>query len=413
MIWWLVGCWTSTATISSEDVFETWSRDPKASVEQLMAIGDPITRMGVLETLLLDHPEITTDFCPRLPPGPERVRCSRVVQRPHLWTPRQPARPTKRPASGPSRTYILPEQFPDPFQDVSPRPPKICDEGPDPFGCQLHKASEAAKRKEGELAAAICRVREDGKWRQECFFHAAEHRLRLDNPEGYGAAVDLCAGSGSFGSDCLLHLHGIFKLNVTPTATSGPERWEQATADIDQALKRWADQPAFAAWVRDLLWSHVLRRVYLRSEQVVGNPLDHLPADLAPHVRAAAAFRLMRDTDPEQPLSLAAWQVKLTETLARRAPRGEAWVKTGKVDHVDMWERDGPGDETIPAVFFLGFSRRATDPDPEIDGLIALLEAAARQEVVLKGVLADGRSHPEPIVRWTANRLSEEGGARP
>ncbi|MEL6345204.1 MAG: hypothetical protein AAFV53_19010 [Myxococcota bacterium] len=407
MILWLLACFgTAEDPLSDEALLALYIQQPEAAVERLMAVEDPIVRMGVLEALLLSHPEIAPELCPLLPEGPEAIRCSRIVRRPHLWTPRQPARPKQRPAPGPARTRVLPEVLDAPYASVVPQPPPSCDSGPDPIGCRMHKAKEAAQRRDTALAAGICQSAQPERWRQECFFEAAEQRLRRDNPGGYSDAVDLCASSGSFASDCLLHLHWVLTPRVPPSTAPKPA-WRPVLRSVQVVEARWAAEPIFAGWAADRVWAGVAMHAVMQAREVTGDLLDHLPAAAAPHIRSAVAMRLVEDAEPAPRLS--DLQTRLTAALARRveAPmrRGQPVKPSG---YFDLWPEDGPGEETLPALPYLGASRRVTSADPEVDGVLALLEAAARQDPPKSTVLADGAAHEAEIVRRTAARLQEK-----
>ena len=73
----------------------------------------------------------------------------------------------------------------------------------------------------------------------------------------------------------------------------------------------------------------------------------------------------------------------------------------------DLWPSDLPGEETIPAIAYLGTARRTVSEDPTIDLTICVLEAVGRSPPVPSLIMKQGAAHPDPLVSWTAKRLVE------
>lgn len=77
----------------------------------------------------------------------------------------------------------------------------------------------------------------------------------------------------------------------------------------------------------------------------------------------------------------------------RGAPIGTRWMS---------WLE---GERDRPTALYLGQARRALAEAPVADGLVRLLEAAARQTLPDWNLLLEGLDHADPTVRWTAARL--------
>jgi hypothetical protein len=153
---------------------------------------------------------------------------------------------------------------------------------------------------------------------------------------------------------------------------------------------------------------------------VTGDPLDHVPEIAIPHVRAAAAWRLL-ELEGRGERTLESWVDVLEAALERRSKPGpaaaaeEVLTEDGKPPRfkgkVDMWTRDQAEDEVRPAALYLGTSRRTTSEDSRTDLALVILEAAARMEPPWTELLEAGSSHPAEPVQWTAGRLTKIAGA--
>ncbi|NOY26329.1 MAG: hypothetical protein GXP62_10700 [Oligoflexia bacterium] len=158
-----------------------------------------------------------------------------------------------------------------------------------------------------------------------------------------------------------------------------------------------ADRVVGRTWAEAMLLSYGLVR------DVSGTPLDYVPADALPHVRAAVAWRMAaRSSDDD----LATRVETVARMLARRETRALAEpLQSGHLRIAGLWARDLPGEEGIPWVAYLQDARRAWSPDATIDGKICVLEAAARMNPVQVDLLVEGLGDEQELVRWTAARL--------
>ena len=125
-----------------------------------------------------------------------------------------------------------------------------------------------------------------------------------------------------------------------------------------------------------------------------------------PHIIAAAALRLVTLTPA--PTSLSTLSRDLAAALQRRTaalePPGGQPSPSAIVDH---WPADLPGEDGIPAAFFLGSARRPVSDDLATDQLLALLEALGQREPLPRALIAQAAAHPDPVVQWSVKRLLE------
>ena len=384
-----------------------WSADPAGTAAALQT-GELPEDLARLEALLARQPDMMAELCPLLSEPVLHQRCSTMQQRPHLWAQHPAAQAGERPGGGPSARLLRPAPQPEPFAGLAAQVPQSCPPKVTQEACAQQRAEAAAQQQDTERAARLCLGIETQRWRQECMFVAAEARLRHALPDGYGDAALLCVAAGAFEADCLQHLLDLLGERV-PVATAPPSAWTPLLRAAE-VLRRWWQprDPRYGALAEDRLWAGALFESYQSAAEVVGNPLDVLPPQAHPHIRAAAAYRLMSEV-PVPPAELAGWRVLLDAALARRTAPDPQVRRARAVSRPigDRWPVDAPGEETIPALHYLLGGRRATSPEVVLDRQIVLLEAIARrlpqQRGTLQAVAADTTA-PE-VLRWTARRL--------
>ncbi|MFT5681307.1 MAG: hypothetical protein ACI8RZ_002213 [Myxococcota bacterium] len=398
-----LGC-TSTEPDATESLH---SAPPADAAVALASMADPIARLAALEGLLEAHPERAGALCPLLSEPAMHKRCMTVLQRPHLWSPHQTTKVGTRAAPGPAQTFMLPTSLPDPFATLTGKAPRVCPPDLDATACAAARALEAATQRDTTRTAMLCRSIDAPRWRQECMFAAAEKRLKSERPGGYGDAVDLCAASGDFAADCLIHLTSTLA-HDPPPATSTAAGWVLMLKSAEVVDEYWQSRdPAYGSLAAGRLWSEALQDAYSISAEVVGNPLDILPDQARPHIHAAAALRLIRQAPDALP-TLAQWSQALDTALERRIWQDAPTQPAGRTArYPDLWPRDLPGEQDIPAVIYPSSSRRAVSDDPLIDRQIALLEALARVNPMRRAILLEATEHPDSTVRWSAQRLLE------
>ena len=361
----------------------TLSADEAARLVQ--ATDDPIERILLAERIIEAQPQRAADLCPHLPAGDAQRRCQAVAARPHLWTETTQPLPDPRPAPPSAEVAALPSpECPDSRLD-----------------CVQARADEAALAGRLNEAVGRCRGLGEARWQQECAFRAAERLADRRGPEGYADSATLCAAAGSFEADCFSHLFGALTRTGPPAATPG---WGVPRRNAAVLRAYWQERdPAFLRAALDRYWSDVLARAYGTTGQVTGDPLDAIPPQAAAHARSYAALRLMQLT-PDTAEDLAGWVAALGAALERRAisptppsPRPSIQVAP------DLWGVADAPDR--PSIIYLSTSRRAVSEDPQVDAVLAVLEAAARQSPPRRPLLQEGQDHPAEVVRWTADRL--------
>ncbi len=387
------------------EILELWPTDPTAAAEHITALADPIERVAVITTLTERHPGQTTDLCEHLD-GDARTRCRRLNHRPHLRIAPPPPQVSRRPAPGPQTPNILPDA-PEPFAGSPAIPALGCTERTEPKSCRAQRAIEAASAGKARTAVGLCRgMPGELVWQSECVFHAAEKLLA---PGGAGRLIDagkMCQSAGEFASNCLAHLTRRVSTEAPPASTPGTGPWTPILVAAEALEGHWkTTDPEFAALTVDRLWADSLSRSYARTPEIVGNPLDLLPAAAHPHIHAAAALRML-GTAEDRAGSPADWQARLTTALAVRAERPLPPSDVPlEANFTDFWPEDAPGEETIPAAFGPGNTRRPMSTAPEADQLLAILEAAARSLPPYSALLDEAAHHDDETVRWNAKRL--------
>lgn len=155
------------------------------------------------------------------------------------------------------------------------------------------------------------------------------------------------------------------------------------------------------------MWGSALANTYAEAARVTGAPLDVIPTHRAPHARGAMAWRMMQHSSPSSK-TLSEWAADLATAEADRsdtAPTGQPRRALPKAPLV--WTDGAPEDAAV--ISWLGRDRRVSVAEPEVDRVLAVLNAAARHPDG-QALVAEARTHPDPRVRWTAARLSRPGG---
>ncbi len=361
-------------------LIDRWREDPDGVAAELAALPPP-EQLAAVEALLIADPEGVGRLCGSLPDGDARSRCRTVRTRPHLWREDAAETPT----------------IPSPLSDIPPATGP-CDAHDNPTLCWSRHARGRASGGDAQGAAAGCLAIAEPQWRQECAFQSAEELLVARGPSRYPDAVSLCALAGRFTADCLEH--SVARLAALAPETPGGD-WRPVLDAAAAITERWQGAPRQGSQQRQALWALSTALVYVEAPAVSGAPLAVLPEEAAPHVRAAMAWRLL-SLNPGEDLAT------LTDRLAQAAATHQDTAaptrpRRALVGLLDAWGEAEPP-QGAAEVTWLGVSRRVVSPDPDTDGVIALLEAAARQPGQ-QHLLAEGRRHSDPLVAWTAARL--------
>lgn len=389
--------------------------DPNAGVERAVALiraAPSSEARWVLVSAAVHHdPRHGKTLCAELTEGSLRARCLQDSTRPHLYAkpPDKRTQPGSRSAPGPhSSTLVLRPSAPSLHAAVPPSA-EGCPTGAAGASCATDLAARKAAEGSAAAAAAAClAISGSDHWRGECAFRAAETVARSRGPEDADEAVELCLMSGEWVGRCVDKVHEHLS-RLAPPASSGPDGWVPASRAWHEMSLAWARQPAAVQrLVEDAWWAEVVARAYRLEDNVTGDPLDHLPAAAAPHVRAAVAWSLTRTGAFPEPTLAAQVQV-VQAALARRSVPSERIRRTDlhRAPRQDFWALDEGREGTIPAVHYLGMSRRAVSDDVEVDVALCVIEAAARRSTAWWPLVEEAARSPAALVSTSARRLMD------
>jgi hypothetical protein len=404
-----------TASCRQAAALSAWSEDPVKGMAAIEALPTEIERSAAVARLMEAHPSQISQLCGSLPEGKLRVRCQRTAERPHLWEAKnKPIATGLRAEGGPRSHRLAPEAVRESRLAHVSGDLGICRSAPDPHTCAWARAMELGAKGQVKDAAAKCAAItvENGSadtWQAECRFSAAEAMTQGMGAPGYGGAAELCLSSGEFQERCLIHLARDLAAR-TPAADRAPGPALQVTIQAAEAIERfWGSDPAGPKFVAHF-WSVAMGYAFLRAESVTGDLVDAVPAEVLPHIHAAAAWRFMQ-IEPSQAMSLDAWSSRLDTALLQRAARPPGDEPAVHMPGLgNLWDAQAGEGQALQARIYMGMGRRAAGVTPAEDKLVCLLEAAARQTPVRSGLLEQGRDHPALSVRWTAKRLLSTGG---
>lgn len=385
------------------DPVDLFATDPATAMQQVAATSDPVVQEALVLRLAETYPGKTGDLCRLVMgpggPTPAAERCLRLNQRAHLWTvdPAETRRPPPiRPGGGPST--FRPPGVPIPRDPPPPADPGPCDPGRGDFGaCIVREATTAAVAGDLARVGARCEALGDDanpRWRQDCYFTAAEHVLRDDGQ--YRAGLVLCGRTGAFSPECHGHLLSSLELPLIPPPQDPEPTFLAMTRNADLVRGAWGtDDPATGAVAADLYWALATPRLYQTGAPGLVDPFRRLPPDAAPHLRNVLAMALVGEPDP-----LPTIQAVLSRT---RTPPLVPYPLVLAASGGRTWLTDLPGEETIPAAFFLDAAcRRPRDPDPSVDLRLALATAAARRDPPRVDLLGADLASDHALVRWNA-----------
>lgn len=399
-------------------VIARWEADPGAVAAELAALTDPVARLALLDALVATDPDRTAQVCARLPQGDVASRCQQLKARPHLWQV-----PDRVIASGATaedsesaevaglRLLQPAAPLPSPWADTAARAVP-CAEAP--TTCQTQAAKTSAAAGDAAAAAAACNAIDEDRWRQECFFQAADAIAEPPEPARAAAGVRLCLGAPAFLSRCLSHAQWATTTLAPLAPAADAQGWAPLVATVQAAVGEiQAQDAALAASFEGLLWTEALRVGYDNADRVNAAPLAALDPRLAPHVRSAAVRRLLAlELTAER--DLAGWEARIAAVLADRAPaRAERFRPPARSQTIRYaWTEVLPAEAGLSTVPYMNGGMRAVHEDPAIDASICLMEAAALTLPPRAALLEEGLSHADPLVRWTAARLLSDYNSR-
>lgn len=403
------------ALCRQQAVLSRFAADPEAGAAAVAALPTQVERSAAVARLIETHPSQIGTLCAGLPESKLRLRCQRTVDRPHLWEAKtRPINKGLRAEGGPRSHRLAPEAVRESRLAHVPSDLGICSSAPDPHTCAWARAMEYGAKGQVTDAAAKCAAItvEKGSvdaWQAECRFSAAEAAIKGLGWAGYNGAAELCLSSGQFQERCLNHLARDLAAQ-TPAADRAPGPALQATIQAAEVIERfWGSDPAGPKFVEHF-WSLAMALAFLRADSVTGDLVDAVPAEVLPHIHAAAAWRLIQ-LGPTQVMSLDAWSSRLDTALLQRGARPPGKDRVAHMPGLgNLWHTQTANQEALQARIYMGMGRRAAGATPHEDKLVCLLEAAARQNPVWSNLLEEGSAHPAHTVRWTAERLLAMGG---
>jgi hypothetical protein len=400
-------------------VSAAWKKDPDGTRAYILGKADPFEQSALVELLAHDDPNAGRQLCDAVPASsPAAERCHKIELRPHLSAlpPGEKASGSgRRSGKGPSEAVPLAPTRKLPWKVDSSTPlPSEC-EGDNKQTCLSDISKKYAAQGDGSTALASCRAAwPDGSAAsQECAFQVAEAYGRARGVEDPAGALALCGQSGTLASACTFH---VLRL-VAPPA---PPADQPTQASIDRALKTAAalaegEDAKVAADHQDFFWANWTLNAFLRADSTTGHLLAAMPAQVAPHIRQAAAWHLLRTGG--FPSSMDAGAVALQKALAETGevaagpahdfPSGfDPLVKVGPT----LWGKDEGKEAEVDAIWCMALGRRTTSEHPDDELRIVILEAAARQQPAPPSAFffdVLGTEHADPV-RWTAARLGAE-----
>ena len=383
-----------------------------ATVASLLVQSEatPEARWPLVAAVIRADPARAGNLCAVVGDAALQERCRQQTSRPHLYArpPDPRTQPGARKAPGPhSSTLVLRLKSRSEYWDITPSADG-CPPGATQTLC-LHRVSGryARESKADEAAAACMAIPPSDKWRGECAFQAAEAYVARAPVDQVHKAIELCWLSSEWAGRCVDKVHNAFAQRV-PYAHAGADDWAPVNQAWHSMSMSWARQGESLQGIAEgAFWSTMLMSSYRLVGTPTGAPLDHLPEAAHPHVRAAAAWSMLR-ASPKGTPNLAETTEALKAVLASR-PSG---TPSAPLPHRhdapkgDYWQVDEGDDIHLPATKLFGFSRRVLAPDLEDDLQICILEAAARSASAWWPLIEEARSSSAPMVATTANRLS-------
>jgi len=295
--------------------------------------------------------------------------------------------------------------------DLTPNPGQ-CDTDLDRSSCLRVAALAQAEAADVRAAAAHCEAIDlvgtpPERWRWDCYFSSAEQLVKHHGHREYAQAVSLCGASGPYLTACIQHLLSRLA-RVAPAADEDDaETWATVRATAAAIDAHWENTPIGPALVEGF-WAMAVGMSMHSASSVSGDLVDHLPPAVLPHVRAAAAHRLISEGSPGD-RDLEGWAAAVSAALKTRRglePRGSRHMDY-RVP-IPKWSRKQGQRAGMNMILYQGPAVRVVAEDAEVDMALCVLEAAARQDPLPAALLVQGRAHSDPRVQWTTARLLKE-----
>jgi len=403
-------------TVDVDAAVLQWNSGPVGRAQLRDSLTTPEARLMVVRTLLDRATAADPEICGLLTDAGSQAWCASTMHRPHLYEQgKRAVKQRTRPGGGPVDGLLLPTQSV-PEGTASGDAP-VCPTTEEPRACAAETAMARSKKGDVAGAEAACLHIEPSRWRDECVFTSAEAVFAHNGDAYITSAATMCTMAGRYVSHCLAHVVEAVAAR-TPSAASA-RGWDAVVARADAFRATRSDtDPHLGELLVGRYYAEALDQAYARSTTVTGMPFEVLPAEAHPHVRAAAVDRLVRH-DPNPRRSLADWVTLVDGALSSKTTSSTSssmkpdTVKAHTVQ--DLWSRETPDEQNIPAVFWRGEARRMVSTDPTADQLICLLESLGRMREPPGQSIASVADHSDRAVRLTARRIGRAirpGGGR-
>lgn len=387
-------------------------RDPEATLAAVHALPSGLDRETLIQVMMVEWPEHSPTLCAELTTPGLRERCESVTGRPHLWQV-DPEKPTQGPVgAGAAYPVLAVEMGPleHPWNELEALGVE-CNEAWTRNTCVGRQAVDMAYKFKHKDAWRICLGAEQDKWRYECFFQVSEATWEPHKGGIPELAAQMCLYSGYYQDRCLGHMAGKVGRWAPAASWDAGERWHDLTLAIE-TIQRTLDahHPSLGSRWTALAWAYAMDAAYAHVDPPVGNPIDHVGPAAMPHIAASVAWGLWR-AQPNQVQSLDAWVDQFESAMGRREVDPGPQPALVEEDELNRgWSDSLPGEEAVEWTVYRGpIGRRAVGKDPRSDAIICVLEAAARNPTPHRASLfREALQHPDPLVRWTAARLTAQ-----
>ena len=421
-LWGAVSCAGSAELLSDcgadadcklEWVRENWAKDTQGVSDQVSREPDRILRTAMILTLTEHNPGQTNALCERLEARNDQRYCQGLNSRPHLRATIDDQAPASsgRSQAGPTLFIdrISNAQLPQTMA-TGPVAKAECVAGQSPAACRTKLAMDYAGAGQFDVVGMMCRGVDEGMWRDECFFTAADHvypgggllQVDVDVVTNYLA---LCFEAGMYRPRCVSHLYTALSRDAPSLDQRGAEaRWRHLDLlGKAAAATLGASDVALGDGFEDRLWAEAMFRAVSQARGGSNQGLAGLPQVALPHLRAVLALRQLLLTGGAAGTLDAAVANIQAELDGGPAPAGVALGDSFTAR--DFWSEVLSTERGVDWRHYLGDRRRAGGVDAAEDIAICVLEAAAQARPPVKPLLVNGLSAESEAVRWTAVRL--------
>jgi hypothetical protein len=396
-----------------EWVRANWATNSAAVADEVSRERDAVLRTAMILTLTEQNPGQTSALCDRLEARNDQRYCQGLNSRPHL----RASLDEEAPASE-GRSQAGPTLFIDRISNAD-LPSKMatgpvakadCVAGQSQAACRTKLAVEYATAGQFDVVGMMCRGVDEGMWRDECFFTAADQvypggGLLQVSPDVVTNYLGLCFEAGMFRPRCVSHLYTALSRDAPALDQLGAAaRWRH----LDLLGKTaagilGASDVALGDGFEDRLWAEAMFRAVSQARGGGNQGIESMPEVAMPHLRAVLALRqLLLRGGAAGTLDAAVAGIQ-AEIDGGPAPAGVALGDSFTAR--DFWPDVLSTERGVDWRHFLGDRRRAGGVDASEDIAICVLEAAAQARPPVKPLLVGGLSSESEAVRWTAVRL--------